>query len=898
MTATLPTAASSDSAVRRLFARNPGKTSSPTREVARLAAWLPYYGTRGYRQFRRTGDKAVVTSNLREFLVRMGPMYTKAGQILGTQTGLFDSDAITEFRTLFADMPAMPPVESCVLLANSGSPELNRRLVEFDAEALAAGTVAQVHRGKLDTGEIVAIKMVKSGVRDSLVASTSATTAMLATVQKLIPLTRSYDAMSHFAELRPFLVDQCDMRIEAQRQGRVRENFRGHPFVRVPQVYPELCTEDVLVMEFIDDAIPGTEYEACQYPRGELARRMQDIIYTMAFFHGEFHVDPHPGNMMFTNDGQIVMLDYGLVGTLSEDSKWHLAAFYYACIHREWDKAVERFVEAFTVRPEGVSEFPENRLRELTAVLKYHFEEKTESWSTMGFFDDATKVLRAANWRLTTEFTLLGLAFLTGEGFVSAVDPDIDVWANARKFTDRFSPFMSAELKELFDSEIAGHMPEAMSIKNDNERALIAQIHMDRYMLPSEYPLIVESAEGSRITDIDGNSYIDLSSGFGPHILGYRPKTVVAAIEDAVRKGAVNAIGNRAELELASIIADAFGGDRNVVFTNSGTESVLTASRIARAFTGKDVIGKFEGHYHGWSDQGMVSSWFRYSGDPKEPTPVSNSAGAQRHVVDNTLVLQYGADYSFDRIRRHADTLAAILVEPMPSMNLDYDPEFLRELRAVCDECNVVLIFDEVVSGFRVTYGGVQTLAGIEPDLTCLGKIVGGGLPGGAVVGSHRVMNTARTTNDPFEDFATRAFCGGTTSGNSVSTAAGAAVLSYLRDNPGVYTELDAKTEYLRESMQRVADEEAVGAHVRGKHSVFSIGFEYSKPALARDQVAGSHIKAMLALAYYMRLNGVYLPELHTIMLGDAHSYEDLDAVADAFRESIREMKRQNFFSF
>ncbi|MFD4429879.1 aminotransferase class III-fold pyridoxal phosphate-dependent enzyme [Nocardia sp. NPDC058497] len=802
------------------------KASSPTREVSRLAAWLPYYSTRGYRQFRRTGDKAVVASNLREFLVRMGPMYTKAGQILGTQTGLFDSDAISEFRALFADMPAMSAEQTRTVLRAKATPELNRRLVEFDPTALAAGTVAQVHRGRLDTGEIVAVKIVKSGVRESLTASTSATSALLAAVQKLVPPARSYDAVSHFAELRPFLVDQCDMRVEAQRQGRVRENFRAHPFVVVPEVYPELCSEDVLVMEFIGDAIPGTEFEKCTYPRAELARRMQDIIYTMAFFHGEFHVDPHPGNSMVYNDGRIVLLDFGLVGTLSEDGKWNLAAFYYACIHGKWDKAVERFIEAFTVKPEDAAGSIDDLRAQLAAVLKYHFEDKTESWSTMGFFDDATKVLRAVGWRLTTEFTLLGLAFLTGEGFVSAVDPDIDVWANARKFTDRFSPFMSDDLKALFDNEIAGHMPEAMAIKNDHDRALIAQIHMDRYMLPSEYPLIVESAEGSRITDIDGNSYIDLSSGFGPHILGYRPKPVVEAIEEAVRKGAVNAIGNRAELELATIIADAFGGDGKVVFTNSGTEAVLTASRIARAFTGKDMIGKFEGHYHGWSDQGMVSSWFRYRGDAKEPIPVSNSAGAQRQVVENTLVLQYGADYSLDRIRKYASSLAAIVIEPMPSMNLDFDPDFLRKLRQVCDECDVVLIFDEVVSGFRAAFGGVQTLAEVVPDLTCLGKIVGGGLPGGAVHGSERVMQTARTTDDPFEDYATRAFCGGTTSGNSVSTAAGAAVLSHLRDNPEIYRELEAKTDYLRESLQRIADEEAVAWHVNGQHKGVTLRVE------------------------------------------------------------------------
>ncbi|MBF6439994.1 aminotransferase class III-fold pyridoxal phosphate-dependent enzyme [Nocardia cyriacigeorgica] len=867
------------------------------REVGRLARWLPYYGTRGYRDFRRTGSKQQVAVNLRDFLLRMGPMYTKAGQILGTQTGLFDADAIAEFRDLFADMPAMPAWESEQVLHDKAHPDLLTRLTSFEPVALAAGTVAQVHQGRLDTGEKVALKIVKTGVRERLAASTAATSAMLTTLQKLVPAARSYDALSHFAELRPFLVDQCDMRLEAQRQEQVGQNFAAHPFVRVPRVYPQLCSEDVLVMEFID-AVPGTEFATCEFPKGELARRMQDTFYTMAFFHGLFHVDPHPGNMMLTHDGEIIMLDYGLVGTLSEDGKWALASFYYGCIQKQWDRAVDRFIEAFTVAPESGSTFPARKRQDLIGVLRYHFEEKAEAWSTMGFFDDATKVLRAAGWRLTTDFTLLGLAFLTGEGLVSAVDPEIDIWSNARRFTDRFSPFMSEDLKELFDTRIAGHMPKSMAIKNDADRALIAQTHMDRYVLPSEYPLIVESAEGATITDIDGNTYIDLASGFGPHILGYRPKVVVEAVTAAMEKGAVNAIGNTAEVDLAQLISAAFGGDKGVVFTNSGTESVLTASRIARAATRKDRIAKFEGHYHGWSDQGMVSSWFRYSGTATEPQPISNSAGAQRQVVENTLVLQYGSPISIERIRRNADSLAAVLIEPMPSMAVDYDIEFLQALRQVCDECGVMLIFDEVVSGFRVTYGGVQTLTGVEPDLTCLGKIVGGGLPGGAVVGHPRAIWSARTTNDPFEDWATRAFCGGTTSGNSVSSAAGAAVLRHLRDNPAIYTELDARTDYLRNGLQEVAEREGVPARVSGKHTLFSIGFDYSKPALPRDQTAGSHVKATLALAYYMRLNNVYLPELHTILLNNAHTYSDLDTVVDAFGTSIGEMKRHNFFVY
>lgn len=382
----------------------------------------------------------------------------------------------------------------------------------------------------------------------------------------------------------------------------------------------------------------------------------------------------------------------------------------------------------------------------------------------------------------------------------------------------------------------------------------------------------------------------------GPHILGYGTPVAIDAITTAINQGAVNALGNVHEIELAEVIAEAFGGDTRVVLSNSGTESVIMALRIARAHTGKQRVAKFEGHYHGFSDQGMVSSWFRYSGAAQTPNPISNSAGAQEALVKDTLVLQYGAERSLHRIVEHAGELAAVILEPMPAVQAGYNAEFLAALVDTCRRHNVLVIFDEVVSGFRVAFGGAQTLAGVRPDLTCLGKIIGGGLPGGAVAGRRDVIETARTSNDPFIDLETRAFVGGTMSGNSITAAAGTAVLTHLRDNPQIYDDLNTKTDYLKERLEKAAAEVGVPTQVKGARSVFSISFDYARPTLVRDQMAGTNVKATLALSYYMRSHGVYLPELHTMLLNDAHSIDDLDIVADAFAASLSEMDSEGFF--
>jgi len=865
-------------------------------EAGRILWWTAYHAVLYVSHRDRTDRRLRLAAVLRSYLLRMGPLYIKAGQVLGTQSGLLPKQATEEFRSFFSGLQPMRQAALRRVLRRNFRMPVAEVFDSFGWQPIAVGSVAQVHHAVLSSGEHVAVKVVKSGVRERLEASSWLLDKLLSLAHMLVPPLRKYDIPGYFAELRPLLTGQCDMRQEAQRQTEIALNFRNHPYLRVPRTYDALGGDDILIMEYVEGT-PAQEAERATFPRSTLAARLQDIFYSMVYFHGQFHVDPHPGNVMFGPNGQIVLLDFGLVGHLSEDDKWNLSSFYYACVLGQWELAVERFTRAFVAQPERLGSDRSAYTEELSRILRAHFQDESSRWSTIAFFDDATRLLRNYGARVSTRFSLLALSLLTGEGFIGQVDPDIDIWRNARRFTDRFSPYLSEELREQFEREIGQLIPQSMTSRRDAARYLVAPTHLDRFVLPSAFPLIIREASGSKIRDLDGNEYIDLSSGYGPHILGYAHHSVVKAIREAAADGGVNALASPSELLLAQHIADAFAPPSKVILSNSGTEAVMMALRIARAYTGRQRIAKFEGHYHGFSDQGMVSSWFRYSGDALRPDPIGNSAGAQRSVVDDTLLLQYGEPTSLDRIVAHAGSLAAVILEPMPAALADFDSAFLRELREVCRRHGILVIYDEVVTGFRVHYGGAQHLAEVEPDLTCLGKIIGGGLPCGAVVGHPAVVDIARTTGDPFLDVDSRAFVGGTMSGNSITAAAGAAALGHLKDHPQIYGELRRKTAWLSQELTARATARGVPCKIKGNSSIFSITFDYALPRLVRDRLAGSNIKANLALAYYMRKYGIYMPELHTMMLSDAHSDIDLERVAEAFGRSISEMAKNGFFA-
>jgi glutamate-1-semialdehyde 2,1-aminomutase len=866
-------------------------------EGVRIVGWTVAYGIRFGLAGLGTDSKDVKRSIVvRRYLLRMGPLYMKGGQVLATQTGMLSKRSTDEFRNFFSDLPPMSRrALRKTLDRNLGAP-IDKVFATFDLTPVAVGSVAQVHVATLPDGRKVAVKVVKRGVRERLTASGWLIAMLLRVVHTLVPPLRKFDAPDMFAEIRPLLVSQCDMELEARTQRECGANFAKHPYARVPHPVDELCTEDILVMDFMEGT-PGQDPEQAGFPRDQLAQRLMDTFYSAVFFHGFYHVDPHPGNILFLENGGLGLLDFGLFGRLTEDEKWDLASFYYACIRKDWDIAVERMTRAFVLHPGKIYENYPAYTAELEQILRHHFEDESSRWSTMNFFDDGTRVLRKYNARVTTSFSLLAIGLLTGEGFVSQTDPDIDIWDNARRFTDRFSPYMSTEVQERFDRVITPSIPKSFELRQQASSYLVAPTHLDRFVLPSAYPLIVKQAKGCVVTDVDGHDYIDLSCGYGPHILGYAHPVIAQAIADAALAGGVNALGNLNELALAEQIAGAFEPGSKVILSNSGTEAVVMALRLARAYTKRDKVAKFEGHYHGFTDQGMVSSWFRHRGDKLAPEPVEGSAGTQKSVVKDTLVLQLGEPSSLERIAAHAHELAAVILEPMPSAMAEYDRDFLIALREICTQHSIVLIFDEIVTGFRVGYGGAQHLAGVYPDLTTLGKIIGGGLPCGAVVGRPDVVDAARTTQDPFLDVETKGFVGGTLSGNSITSAAGVAVLQHLQQNPQIYVDLEAKSAQLRDGLVRQASERDIPCDVKGKYSIFSITFDYASPKFVRDRLSGSNMKANLALSYYMRQHGVYVPELHTLMLSDAHTAADLDQVEIAFGKSLDEMKADGLFA-
>jgi glutamate-1-semialdehyde 2,1-aminomutase len=714
-------------------------------------------------------------------------------------------------------------------------------------------------------------------------------------LEALVPALRELSVRRQFTELVALLSVQADLTQELRNQAEIRSLLAGHSFMSVPQPYPLLSTEDVLVMEFVD-GIPGSGWSSVAVPPAVLARRMQHGVYTMLLQKGVFHADPHPGNIFFTRDGHILLVDFGIVGRLTEDEKWGLSSFFYACVRKDWDRAVQRFLRFFVeqdaARPPGPA-----FVGEFSAVLQRHFDTRRERWSTLGFVNDGRDVLRRHRLRLTTSFTQAAFMFFTGEGFVSQVDPEVDIWRNARVFADRFSPYMSDEIVERFDAGLWSARPASRKLRLRAAATLVAPTHLDRYVMPSRYPLFVARASGSRITDVDGHEMVDLSGGYGPHLLGYAHPVVVDAIKAAADRGNINALAHEAEVLFAEELVRPFRGADLAILCNSGTEAVLQALRLARAFRGRDRIAKFEGHYHGFSDHGLISSWFRFSGPARRPRPVG-SPGVSHAALNDTLVLQYGDDESLASVQREADTLACVICEPMPSTLAAYDEQFLRRLRACCDECRVPLIFDEVVTGFRVAYGGIQTRVDVVPDVTCLGKVIGGGLPCGAVVGREPIIGTARTSDDPFVDLESRAFVGGTMSGNAIVCAAGQAVLSYLRQHPAIYADLNEKTEWLVGELQRTAAAAGVPFSITGTGSILSMGFGGSRARTVRAHHMGSHIKATVALAYYMRTRDVYVPELHTMMLSAAHSYTDLRIVSEAFAGSLAEMIDDGFFVF
>jgi glutamate-1-semialdehyde 2,1-aminomutase len=833
---------------------------------------------------------------LYKLLLIGGPFYIKLGQIMSTRSDLLSPDTIRYLQKLQDETPANDFKYIRSIIEQTYSKPLDDIFYEVSESPIASASIAQVHKATLKSGQVVAIKVLRKNARKQMLRSLKLASTTVNILQSIAPSLRRIHATKKMAEIRRLLTEQLYFDNELHNMNLLRENFHNHEYVSIPVPYKEYCSQDILVMEFID-GIKALDYHKVNASPKVLAARLQNTLYTMVYFDGVCHGDPHPGNILFSRDGKIIFLDFGIVAYLSENEKWGLSSFFYAATSHSWNLAVKRFTNCFVIGNDNIKN--DTAYNEaITNVFKYHFRNESNAWKTAEFLRDVNRVLTDFNAYYTPNFTKAELALMSCEGFATQMDPDLDVWGNARAFVDQFSPFASQTVKDIFDTWYSKNCSSGKRLRDKAKQSLIASTHLDRYFLPSIYPVFVKHAQGAEIIDLDNNKMIDLSGGYGPHILGYNHPVIQKALEEASSMVNINALGHEYEVKMAETLISAFPGSELAVLSNSGTESVIHAVRLCRAYRPKaKKIAKFEGHYHGFSDQAMVSSWFRVHGEKHNPEPIAACQGTPESVVDNTRVLQFNHEYSLEALKKESDDIAAVLIEPLQAGTGEINYDYLHQIRNLCTELDIPLVFDEVITGFRVDYGGVQTLTGITPDLTCLGKIIGGGLPAGAVVGRSELLTLGRTTGDPFRDYEERVFLGGTMSGNYISCATGLAMLNFLESNRHIYHSLNRKTDYLTNSLLNAANRHNIKIQLKSGYSIFSLSFTHKTPRFFRDGIHGANFKATLALAYFMRMENIYMPELHGFLISDAHTINHLQRITDSFEYCLGEMKKHKMFS-
>lgn len=391
-------------------------------------------------------------------------------------------------------------------------------------------------------------------------------------------------------------------------------------------------------------------------------------------------------------------------------------------------------------------------------------------------------------------------------------------------------------------------------------------------------PLFMKRGRGSRITDEDGNEFIDYCMSWGPLILGHADYDVVTAIRETALDGTSFGTPHRYELDLAKIVQKAFPSIERIRFVNSGTEATMSAIRLARGFTGRDKIVKFDGCYHGHADFLLVAAG---SGLATFGTP--DSAGVTSANAQDTLVIPYNDIKSLETLlAKEGESIAAIILEPVPcNYGLILPREgYLKKLRELCDNYGIVLIFDEVINGFRLAQGGAQEYYGVRADLTTLGKIIGGGLPVGAYGGRSDIMAKIAPEGPVYQ--------AGTLSGNPLAMAAGIATLSKLDDGKA-YRILRDKGEYLDRLMEPVLAEYQGRFMYCRLESIFSLNFTSRERIESVADIRQNDMKLFASFHREMLDRGVYLaPSGYEVgFISLAHTEEDLEQTASALTESL-----------
>lgn len=395
-----------------------------------------------------------------------------------------------------------------------------------------------------------------------------------------------------------------------------------------------------------------------------------------------------------------------------------------------------------------------------------------------------------------------------------------------------------------------------------------------------DHPVFIEKAEGSKLYDADGNAYVDYICSWGPMLLGHQPEAVTKAVQEALLKGSTYGAPTAAEVEIAKLIVDAVPSVEMVRMVNSGTEATMSAIRLARGYTKRNKLVKFEGCYHGHADHLLIKA-----GSGALTFGVPSSPGVPESIASETLSATYNDLDSVKKLfAEYPDQIAAVIVEPVAG-NMGLIPPvegFLEGLREVTAEYGALLIFDEVISGFRASFGGAQKVFNIMPDITCLGKIIGGGLPVGAYGGKKEIMQHVAPVGPVYQ--------AGTLSGNPLAMAAGIATLKELA-KPGVYEIIEAKAKKLAEGVQAAAEKAGVTVSINHSASLLTVFFTGEK--VDSYAAAMTSDTAKFKVFFQSMLNqGVYLPpsQFECWFVSLAHTDEDIEKTIAAAEKAFADV--------
>ena len=399
-----------------------------------------------------------------------------------------------------------------------------------------------------------------------------------------------------------------------------------------------------------------------------------------------------------------------------------------------------------------------------------------------------------------------------------------------------------------------------------------------------EYPIFIKRGNGSKLYDEDGNEYVDMIGSWGPMILGHNYPQVLEVVKRELENGTSFGLPTKKEVELAELVKSCFPSIEKLRLTTSGTEAAMASVRLARAFTGKNKIIKFEGCYHGHSDSLLVKA-----GSGLLTFEHQDSNGITEGVVKDTITLPFGDFEKLKETLENNKDIACVIIEPIPAnMGLiETEKEYLEKVREITQKENIVLIFDEVISGFRVSLGGTQKIFGITPDLTILGKIIGGGYPVGGFGGKKEIMDLISPVGNVYH--------AGTLSGNPISVAAGIETISILKENPEIYENINKKTENLVNKINELIKKYDVPASVNHFGSLFTIFFAKEKVKTLEDAM---NTNSEFYSIYFntMLENGVIVPpskyEAHFVSY--IHNDEDMEKILAGVEKTFEKIAKKS----